>query len=300
MERGPLVIVQLLAPHLALTCLALVPIAVAARSRPLGLVVALVAVLFIGRFGGEWWSAPESVADARGSVRVETWNLEADERSGHEAVALLVAHPTDIVALEELTPPVAVAIEADPGLAARYPYRSLSPDAGVAGVGILSRFPISSSDYQIRPVRLEAHLALPDGDLVVLAAHPFPAQIATLTHLPLDFDPTERNADLELLRSLVLHLDVQGERVLLIGDFNTAPTDPAFLRLVSGLHDAHAEAGVGPGWTWRPASFAFIGIGLLRIDLVLSTAGLRPTTTAIACPAAGDHCLLQATLELSR
>jgi vancomycin resistance protein VanJ len=299
LERGPIVIVQLLAPHLALACLVLIPIAAVARSRSLGVALVVVAGLFAFRFGAEWASAPAAAAEGSTSLRVQTWNLEAGQRLGPDAVALLVAHPTDIVALEELTPTVATAIESDAALSARYPYRSLSPSDGVAGIGILSRFPITDSDYELYPVRLEAHVTLPDGDLVVLAAHPFPARIATVVGIPLDFDPGGRNADLALLRSRVLDLDVHGARVLLIGDFNTAPTDPAFGRLVNGLFDAHAEAGAGPGWTWRPARFAFLGIGLLRIDLVLSTSTLRPTSTSIECPQTGDHCLLQATLELA-
>ena len=209
---------------------------------------------------------------------------------------MLVGQHADLIALEELTFDAAAAIDSDPVLATRYPYRVLEPSRGVTGAGLLSRFPITESEFRLNPVRLEARVTLPEGVLVMLVAHPFPGRIRTIGGIPVGFDPVQRNADLRLIRARVTELDALGLPVLLIGDFNTAPTDPAFRPLTDGLHDAHAEAGVGPGWTWRPGGLAWLGIGLLRIDLVLSTSELRPTATSIVCPIRGDHCLVAATL----
>jgi vancomycin resistance protein VanJ len=295
-DGGPLSVAGILSPHLALASVLLVPLAALARSRVLAAALALVAVLFVGRFGSEWTS-PGPVLSIRDTVDVATWNVESGALAGLDAVAVLFAHPVDIVVLQELTPAVAEAIAADTVLTARWPHRALFPTPGVAGIGLLSAFPIRDPVYQTHPVRLEARVALDDGDLVVLGAHPFPARIGLLLGVPVGLDPAERNADLELLRSRVVELDAQGERVLLIGDFNTAPTEPAFALLTGGLHDAHANVGEGPGWTWRPRRLAFLGIGLLRIDLVLSTSGLQPLGTSVDCPRTGDHCLLEATLE---
>ncbi len=297
-EDGPLGVAQILTPHLALACLALVLVAVATRSRALVLALVAVAVLSTGRFGGEWWSPPGTAGPD--DLRVATWNLEAGERAGDAAVRMLRDHPADIVALQELTPEVAAAIEGDPVLRARFPHRALEPRRGVAGIGLLSRFPIDAVSNAIEPVRLEARIPMPDRTLVVVNAHPFPARIGMLAGVPVGIDPTIRNGDLERLRSRVAELEATDVDVLLIGDFNTAPTEPAFGRLTAGLHDAHAEVGLGPGWTWRPSRLAFIGVGLLRIDVVLSTAALRPITTSTACPATGDHCLVEATLAQDR
>jgi hypothetical protein len=62
------------------------------------------------------------------------------------------------------------------------------------------------------------------------------------------------------------------------------------------LLDAHAEAGVGPGWTYRPNALEWLGIGLVRIDLVLAGPGLRPVASSVLCPARGDHRAVRATL----
>ena len=293
-EDGPVAVLQVLSPHIALATLLAVPIAVAARSRPLALPIVATMVLFVLKFGGEWTSP--TVGTASPELAVATWNIQAGANSGAATVEFLSARPVDIVALQELTPDVAAAIEADAALTARYPHRVLEGRKGVVGAGILSRFPIESADYTTEPARIEARLRLPAGELVVLNAHPLPAHMDFLGEIPTGLDTPSRNAETGRLRARVAELEASGLDVLLIGDFNTAPTELAFGRLTSGLHDAHADVGWGPGWTWRPGRFAFLGIGLLRIDLVLSTADLVPVGTTISCPRAGDHCLLEATL----
>jgi endonuclease/exonuclease/phosphatase (EEP) superfamily protein YafD len=133
--------------------------------------------------------------------------------------------------------------------------------------------------------------------LAVIAAHPLPGRIRERADIPIGFFPGQRNADLTLLRARVSDLESAGSPVLLIGDFNTTPAEPAFGRLTAGLHDAHAEVGLGPGWTWRPENLEFLNTGLIRIDLVLTTPGLVPTSDSIECPPVGDHCYVEAGLS---
>jgi endonuclease/exonuclease/phosphatase family metal-dependent hydrolase len=86
--------------------------------------------------------------------------------------------------------------------------------------------------------------------------------------------------------------------VLVLGDINTAPTEPEFGRFVAGFADAHAEVGIGPGWTYRPSRLEALGIGLIRIDVVLAGPGLRPIAESATCPPVGDHCLVRATIQV--
>ncbi len=53
---------------------------------------------------------------------------------------------------------------------------------------------------------------------------------------------------------------------------------------------------MGPGWTYRPDMFEPFGIGLIRIDVVLTGPGLRPVTETTRCPPAGDHCAVIVTI----
>jgi hypothetical protein len=67
--------------------------------------------------------------------------------------------------------------------------------------------------------------------------------------------------------------------------------------LTAGLVDVHRSIGLGPGWTWRPSSLERLGIGLLRLDLVLLGPGLRPIDLGVDCPRAGDHCRMTVTFS---
>jgi vancomycin resistance protein VanJ len=296
-ESGPLAVVQLLTPYVALLSIVAAPLAIAARSRAAAFPIVVTGLLFLVRFGGEWASPSATVGDPH--VAVATWNMQAGVNSGPSAVALLREQAVDVLALQELTPDVSAAIEADRALTARFPHRVLEPREGVSGAGILSRYPIESAAYAAVPVRLEASLQLPHGELVVIDAHPYHSDLELTGGIPTGMDPVNRNAELSLLRARVAELEAVGSDVLLLGDFNTAPTEPAFGSLTARLHDAHAEAGWGPGWTWRPLSLAFLGIGVLRIDLVLSTDALVPVGTSIHCPPTGDHCLVEAGLTFT-
>ena len=296
-EDGPIAIVQILTPYFVLGCLLAIPIAALVRSRSLGLALGVTGILFGLRFGDEWTSVG-SDSGAATDLTVATWNIQAGENSGADTVAWLRPRPVDIVALQELTPDVAAAIEADGVLRDRYPYRVLEGRNSVSGAGLLSHFPIESAEYSTEPVHIEARVRWPGGEIAVINAHPVHADLSLVGGIPTGADPASRNEELALLRAKVESLESAGVDVLLVGDFNTAPTEPAFTRLTSGLNDAHAAVGWGPGWTWRPGRFVFLGVGLLRIDLVLSTPGLQPIETSIACPPVGDHCLLEAALAL--
>ena len=295
-DAGPLALLQLLAPYLALLAVVVVPIVIATRSGSSALPLALTALLFIVRFGGEWTSLGAGASPP--DVAVATWNMQAGVNTGRTAVAMLRDQAVDIVALQELTPEVAAAIDSDERLMSLYPHRVLEARASVSGMGILSRYPIESWDYATDPVRLEAHLRLPDRDLVLIDAHPFHADLDLVSGIPIGMDPGNRDLELKLLKARVDDLEATGSDVLLLGDFNTAPTELAFGVVAAGLHDAHAEAGWGPGWTWRPTAAEFLGIGLLRIDRVLSTPRIVPVSTAVTCPPVGDHCLVEAALAL--
>jgi vancomycin resistance protein VanJ len=295
-DGGPLALLQILWAHLALAALVLVPVAILVR-EPVALRVGLaaLAVVFAVRMGGEWLSLPAASAagPADDLVRLDvvTWNVEVGTDPAG-TVAALRDQDADLVAPQELTPDVAGAIVADPLLAARWPYRALAPLPGVAGVGLLSRWPLADAVSAIEPVRQAATLEVGGLERDVVNAHPFPARIA----LPFGFEPTRRNGDLALVRSEVDARIEAGRRVLLIGDFNTAPTEPAFGALTAGLRDAHAEVGLGPGWTWRPSRFEDLGVGLLRLDLVLGGPGVAPVAVSGDCSRAGDHCLVRATI----
>ena len=301
-EGGPLGVLQVLAPHLALAGLALVPLGLLAR-RGAAVVAAIALIAIVGfRFGGEWVSLPPpSPAPDTIQLSVASWNLEVQSRPGHEAVAMLRAQEADLVALQELEPEVATAIDSDPVLRDRYPDRALAPRGDVLGMGLLSSFPIRGASVTQNPAIQQATIELDDGRLLaVVNAHPFHADIATTGggRIPVGLDVAQRNADLVAIRRRIDGRPSADHPLVLLGDLNTASSEPAFDRFVAGLRDVHAEVGEGTGWTWRPIRFEFLGLGLVRIDHIVVTPAITPLGAGVACPPVGDHCLVRAVLGI--
>ncbi len=297
-RNGPLALLTILSVHLVLFALALVPLAWDRDARRLPLALVALFIVAAPRFGGEWVSLPGPATMAQAApieredeITVLSWNLQRGARSGEAAVAGILAAPADIVAIQELGPDHVRAIERSAEVVARFPYRVLDPDDRHEGNALLSAFPIDEHEVFQDPAGIEARLRVGERQLTVIAAHPLPARIVTVSGaLAVGFDPTTRDIALERLRSRFDAVIGRGEILLVAGDFNTAPTEPSFEDLTVGLFDAHAEVGNGPGWTWRPRPFDRFAFGLLRIDLELAGPGLHPTDIEVDCSRPGDHC----------
>jgi endonuclease/exonuclease/phosphatase (EEP) superfamily protein YafD len=297
---GPLALVRIFGEHLVLGGLVLVPMAVGDGAGARSVRVALIAVLALGaiRFGGDWVSLPSAgpTAERPGLVAM-TFNLEVSSRLAAESVAFLRGMPADVMGLQELTPDVADAIDADAALVVRYPHRALFPEPGAFGSGILSRHPLRDVVSEQRPDRVAATVDTPTGPIRFLTGHPPPPGIGRGPFgLPTGFDPTERDELNREVRRWIEEALAGSDPVVVVGDFNTAAGEAQFGPLTAGLRDAHAEAGLGPGWTYRPRALAWLGTGLVRIDLVLAGPGVAPVASTVACPRVGDHCAVVATL----
>jgi endonuclease/exonuclease/phosphatase (EEP) superfamily protein YafD len=265
----------------------------------LRLALIALAVVSAARFGGEWISVPQARAtDPAAELAILSWNLELGARAGEAAVERLRGLDLDVVGLQELGPEHAAAIEADADLRARFPHRMLAPGSSVEGMGLLSAHPIVRSELLTDPVAIEAVIHVDGRAVTVITGHPFPGRIGFVGALPVSFDPTSRDQALARFRGRVDAAIARGETVVVVGDFNVAPTEPAFDPLTTGLADAHREVGLGPGWTWRPSRLEGLGIAVLRIDLALSGPGARPVAINEHCGLPGDHCQLEARFAL--
>ena len=301
-QSGPLALAFMLEEHIFIAALAiLTPIALLARARVLG--VALIVVMVTGgaSFGSEWISLPGSGA-TRHDLSVMTWNLDHGLRTPAETAAELQGMTVDVIALQELEPDASAAIEANLTIAAGYPYRAMAPRLGADGLAILSRYPIESIESPDNPPYLELIVDTPRGPVRVIDAHPTHGEIdkASRLRLPVDFDPTDRSAAIASVRVPIDAALSRGERLLVLGDFNTAPTDPENRVLTKGLRDTHVEVGEGPGWTWRPGRLTVLPFGLLRIDRQLTAGAIVPASTSVDCSLPGDHCRLFGTYEIDR
>jgi endonuclease/exonuclease/phosphatase (EEP) superfamily protein YafD len=287
-RSGLLAYATIVEPYLVLL-LAAVSLALLWARRPIpAAIVAVALVVGIVRVGSEWLSLP--VETAPDDLVVITWNLHINSRPPDESVAFLLddALEADVVALQELTDDVAATLEADPAVNVRYPYRVLDPTNNTLGMGVLSRYPLTDPDEFSAPSGIEITVATPAGPVTLINAHPMPAAIAP----PFVFDPARRDREIARVRIRIDAALDRGEVVLVAGDYNVTPTEAAYRDLVAGLRDVHTDAGLGPGWTWRPKRVEPFGIGVIRIDYVFVGPGLEPVSSSVHCPPTGDHCLV--------
>jgi endonuclease/exonuclease/phosphatase (EEP) superfamily protein YafD len=262
------------------------------------LVALAVVVIVIVRAGGEVWSPAADPAPGD-PISVLSWNLEMGSMPGPEAAGGIAAVDADLVAVQELTPEYASAIEADTTLTSRYPYRILKPEAGAFGLGILSKLPLVVRDDDFTASILHAGLLLRDGRTVELFdVHARRPLYRTVGPIPIALDTKDRDEDVAVVAAALAGLDDPGS-ALVAGDLNGAWTEPGLAPLRGLAQDAHELVGIGPGFTWRPGPLEALGIGVLRIDHVLTGGWLRPLDTSLDCPAAGDHCRLVVHLAAS-
>lgn len=297
-RTGPLALANILSVHLALAALVLVPVAIARRDAALRSSLAALGVVAVLRFGGEWFSLPPSVDTSDNLFFASSWNLEHGARSGAGAVEGIATLDSDVVALQELGPEHAHAITETAGLTERFPGMALYPDPDVFGMGLLSRWPIVRAEFGADPALIEAVVDDGGREITVITAHPLAGRISTVGPVPIALDSVKRDQALRRIRARIDAAIARGETVVVLGDFNVSPTEPAFGELVDGLRDAHAEVGQGPGWTWRPSRFEGLGLGMLRIDLALSSPNLAPVSVVEHCGRVGDHCILEAWFSL--
>lgn len=302
---GPLALAQVFAPWLFLPLVALLPVAVLLRHRPLGVALAAAGLAFAVHLGPDFVPSGRAPVDpGAAAVRVTSWNVLV-ANPPDQVTATVRGFDADVVGLVELTPAQAAVLDADPGVRARFPTRVLHPEQGRA---VLSRLPLRDSELVREPAGrrgsdvLRARLGLPGGrSVTVVVAHPLPARTRPSPALPLSYRAAPRDAEIASARAVVDGRIAAGERVVLVGDFNVTDREPGGAELVRGLRDAHAEVGWGSGASWAPPALRRAGVALVRIDRILAGPGVVPTAFDTDCTFHGsDHCVLHATLAVSR
>ncbi|MEU5791413.1 endonuclease/exonuclease/phosphatase family protein [Micromonospora purpureochromogenes] len=233
------------------------------RSRRALVAVALPAAVWALMYAGAW--LPPAAGSGPAGIRVASQNLRAGNPDPAGTVAPLAEAGVDLIALQEVDDAGRLA-----DLRQRYPHR-----ASVSTVALWSRHPIRESagvDTGLGWTRaLRAVVATPRGDLTVYVVHLGSARAG---------DTATRDETVRTLAGAV-RAD-PADRLLVLGDLNTATTDRVFTPLTRLLRDAQADAGRGFGFTW-PSS-----VPVTRPDHVLYR-GLTPTTADVLRTPDSDH-----------
>ncbi len=239
--------------------------------------------LFFPSFGSRHICASNGAVSCR-HLRVMTFNCRGKSIGDRQPqIDMLRDSGADIIALQEVSHDVIAAIEVQ--LAEIYPYRVLFP-SGVAGTGILSKYPIESQDiFRITTSSLCHSKATIDVDglpITVISAHPPP---------PLSLSQFRFKSRRYTEISALAQMASEGGPVLLMGDFNITDQSSVYRVLTNaGLHDTFREQGWGLGPTW-PARLHTIKwfMPLMRIDYIWHTNEFQAQSVWVGPRAISDH-----------
>jgi endonuclease/exonuclease/phosphatase (EEP) superfamily protein YafD len=185
-------------------------------------------------------------------VRVLTANLGLG-RADPKALVALARDTADVLAVQEMTPGLAVTLSAA-GLDAVMPYRSIDPRKNAEGIGIWSRYPIADS----RPIsgyQLAMRIARINVPGVAIAPTVLAVHLAAPWVQPLQYFRDDIARFPTTLRAAARQAGPGA--VIVAGDLNsTYDMRPFRVLLDEGYRDAAEQAGAGltrsfPSQQWR-------------------------------------------------
>lgn len=300
-RAGMLALTEVFAPYLFLPLLVTGVLAARWRAWRLGALLAVCLGVFLARVPvGLGTAAPPPPGAVQ--VTAMAWNTYVGG-TPRAILPVLRTKPADLVALEEIT---AEPIQADLAVGAQYPYQVVYPGDPIAGMLLLSVYPVREQGVLGRPGHagyaraLWAQVDLGGGaSLLVVVGHPTtPHYLAGCRIAPFCYDPADRDAQLAAIRAFVEPALRRSEPVLILGDFNVTDREPGYCDLAAGLQDAQQWAGRGLGHTWGPLKGPTF-VPLLRIDYLLTGPNLTPLAAAVDCTwRSSDHCILHGRFAL--
>jgi vancomycin resistance protein VanJ len=200
-------------------------------------------------------------------ITAATYNILSVFSDPQRVRAGIIALDADIVGLGEVGPHHAQVFAAD--LAQAYPYQALYPNPWVAGIGLLSRYPI----LEEKMIRLlpdshngvRAVVEINGAPVTVYVVHPrAPVEIQS----PWTYDDEMRNAEIRVL--VHDHLAQESGPLLVLGDFNMTDQSDAYRQIAGVLNDSFREVGRGMGFTFPASLRSRIQLfpPLIRIDYI--------------------------------
>ncbi len=280
--------------------LLLLPLALVLRWRWLCGAALLVLALFLISFGDVLIPQPAVAHSAPADLRVATFNIKYCKVDANELAAWLAHRNIDIVALQEVSHPMAAGLQTR--LSAEYPYQYTDTEHYDLGVAVISRYPL---EFLERPAHfrghrlqvtvgaeeltlINVHLKAPDLERTSYAGHP--------GWLRYETGPRQRGAE-ELLEMI----GQEPGPLVVMGDFNTSDREALYRRFAAEMTDSYRETAWGLGYTFpdtRNVSGLPLALPLIRIDYVWVDGGVKPLATQVACDGYSDHCAVIVDLAL--
>lgn len=267
----------------------LVPLTAAALTRrwwhaaAAGLLTVALAGFVLPRAVGDG----DATASSGTPLRVLSSNLLIGGADVETVVDLVRAQRSDVLAVQELTPPAAAGLDAA-GLAALMPYRTVHALPGSGGSAVYSRYPLRGVGLRTLPAghtQAYATVTVPGaGPVIVESVHPCA--------------PSNDRA----ARSWAYEMTLQpaatpsGTPRILVGDFNSTLDHGAMRHLIgTGYRDAAEVTGAGLRPTWP-----FLGhrVPPVTIDHVLADRRIGIRSLSVHAVPGSDHRAVAAELTL--
>ena len=293
-------------PFLSLPLLAVLPaVLLWARSRVTRGFVFLPWLVLVLLYGPLFLPQPPVASSSSGmEISVMSYNVTRGDPGIDTILSIIKSESADIVALQEVTPEVADALDE---LGVLYPYSALHPTPdGYDGCGVLTRFPITEEEVfpLVEGAHLYQRLALDvDGHQVhLLNVHLQPPALAVLRAgsrfpIPVGYDSTIQDRELE---RLLEELDDLEGRIIVAGDLNMTDQSPGYREVTRRLADAYRRAGWGLGHTFPDREVRSIPtpFPLVRIDYIFHSRDMSTTRAYVGDRGGPNHRFLVAELSL--
>jgi endonuclease/exonuclease/phosphatase (EEP) superfamily protein YafD len=221
-----------------------------ARDLALGSVIAIVAATILF---GEMFAPKISPMTATPTLRVMTYNMLGHTNHADAVVATIRESDADVIAIQELNPNAADALQRD--LLREYPYQILDPHDGVAGLGVISRYPLRLSTDTLPGRWIGApqllQLDWQGTPVTILHVHTIPTTaFIDFIRIPQSIEASIRNRE-ENMRALAAYVAAhRDEPIIGTGDFNMTDQNTSYRIIASELRDTWREAGWGLGHTF--------------------------------------------------
>lgn len=244
-------------------------------------------ILGLYLYGGLFLPVRSSSASGP-TLTVMTYNLLGFNRHHEGVIAAIRDADADVVALQELNIPVARSIREE--LIDEYPYQVLNPKARTTGMGVISRYPLTSTgktlagSWTSKPQILTLDF---DGmPVTVLNLHTLATHLAKGHKMEWSIRRRERQA-----RAVAAFVRTHAGPVIVPCDCNTTEFSAAYQIITERLQDSWRAAGWGLGHTFpgadspgssRPRIFGIlVPRWLVRIDYVFHSPHWRAASARI-------------------
>ncbi|MCU1404133.1 MAG: hypothetical protein JWQ43_436 [Glaciihabitans sp.] len=263
-------------PWLGVVIPVLLVVAIMRRARRSWMLVGAPLLAWLVIFVPQLVPLSAAPAAAAGEITIASQNVEADSGTAGSSGLSLADSGADVIALEELT--ASARREASAALEATHPYSYT-----VGTVGVWSIYPLAN----VRALSLglgwnralAAEVETPAGPVSLYVVH-----AASIRPGKQD----DRDTMIDRLAQIVA--DDTADRVVAVGDFNAATSDPA-LRPLTSVLDESRQTGGGLGFTWPTA------VPLTRIDHIFQR-GLPTVEQTVLQAGDSDHLAVVARFTL--